>query len=261
MKDFQNLPDKAPEFDLRDLLEVGLHFGHQKAKWHPKMSEWIYMEKDGIHIFDLEKTANQLQLAYNFIHNLGSKGKKVILVGTKRQANKIVEEAGKTSGLMYITSRWLGGLITNWEQVQLSLKRMLEIEKGLANDTYKNYTKYEQVKLEKELNRLKRFFDGIRDLKNKPDCVIVIDPKREHNAVSEAQTAGIPVIALTDSNTDPTGIDIVIPGNDDAMKCIKYVVDHLADAYASGVAGGKENTSATVADTKSDVKKSEDKKE
>lgn len=239
----KTLPQKAPDFDLRDLLEVGLHFGHQKAKWHPKMAEWIYMEKDGVHIFDLAKTSAQLQLAYNFLFQLGSQGKNVILVGTKRQANKIVEEASKTSGLMSITSRWLGGLITNWEQVQKSLKRMLEIERGLANGAYKNYTKYEQVKLEKELGRLKRFFDGIRELKNKPDCVIVVDPRREHNAVSEAQTAGIPVIALTDSNTNPTGIDIVIPGNDDAIKSIKYVVDQLAQAYATGVAGGKENQS------------------
>lgn len=248
----QTLPQQAPDFDLRDLLDVGLHFGHQKAKWHPKMAEWIYMEKDGVHIFDLEKTAAQLQLAYNFIYQLGSKGKTVILVGTKRQANKIVEEAAKTSGMMNITSRWLGGLITNWEQVQKSLKRMLEIEKGLAGDTYKNYTKYEQVKLEKELGRLKRFFDGIRELKSKPDCIIVVDPRREHNAVSEARTVGIPVIALTDSNTDPTGIDIVIPGNDDAIKSIKYVVDQLADAFAAGVAGGKENQSKKVATAAAD---------
>jgi small subunit ribosomal protein S2 len=246
----QTLPKQAPDYDLRDLLAVGLHFGHQKAKWHPKMAEWIFVEQDGVHIFDLAKTSTQLQLAYNFLYQLGSKGKTVIMVGTKRQADKIVEESAQASGVMYITSRWLGGLITNWEQVQKSLKRMLEIERGLANDLYKNYTKYEQVQLEKELMRLKRFFDGVRNLKSTPDCVIVVDPKREHNAVTEARAAGIPVIALTDSNTDPTGIDIVIPGNDDASKSIKFVVDQLAEAYAAGVSGGKQ--AAPQAEVKSE---------
>lgn len=241
MIDSQKLPQQAPDFDLRDLLEVGLHFGHQKDKWHPKMSEWIYMEKDGVHIFDLAKTSAQLQLAYNFVYDLASKGKTVIMVGTKRQADRVVEEVTGNTGMMSITSRWLGGLVTNWEQVQKSLKRMLEIEKGFESDAYKNYTKYEQVQLDKELSRLKRFFEGIRDLKKQPDCIIVIDPKRERNAVREARVAGIPVIALTDSNTDPTGIDIVIPGNDDAIRSIKYVASQLVDAFVAGKAGGKSN--------------------
>lgn len=234
MIDTSTLPQQAPEFDLRDLLDAGLHFGHQKAKWHPKMEEWIYMEKDGVHIFDLAKTAEQLQVAYNLLYQMGSKGKTVIMLGTKRQAGKLVEETAKANGMLYITSRWLGGLITNWEQVQQSLKRMIEIEKGLADGTYKNYTKYEQVQLEKELNRLKRFFEGIRELKKQPDCLVVVDPKRERNAIREAQALDIPVIALTDSNTDPTGIDVVIPGNDDAIKSIKFVMDTLAQAYAAG---------------------------
>lgn len=245
MIDISNLPQEAPELDLRDLLEAGLHFGHQKSKWHPKMSEWIYMEKDGVHIFDLEKTAAQLTTAYNFLYQLGSKGKTVIMVGTKRQASKIVEESANANGMMHITSRWLGGLITNWDQVQQSLRRMLQIEKGLADGAYKNYTKFEQVQLEKELGRLKRFFEGIRNLKSQPDCLIVIDPKREKNAVKEARTAGIPVIALADSNTDPTGIDILIPGNDDAIKSIRFVVEHLTKAYAAGKQG-KEKTAKTV---------------
>lgn len=234
MIDTSTLPQQAPEFDLRELLDAGLHFGHQKAKWHPKMNDWIYMEKDGVHIFDLEKTAQQLTIGYNLLYQMGSKGKTVIVVGTKRQAGKLVEETATANGLMYITSRWLGGLMTNFDQVKLSLKRMLEIEKGLADGSYKNYTKYEQVQLEKELNRLKRFFEGIRELKKQPDCLVVVDPKRERNAVREAQTLGIPVIALTDSNTDPTDIDVVIPGNDDALKSIKFVINTLAEGFVAG---------------------------
>jgi small subunit ribosomal protein S2 len=229
-----DLPDKAPEYDLRDLLEAGMHFGHQKAKWFPRMAEWIYMEKDGVHIFDLEKTSAQLQLAYNYAYQLGLQGKTLVIIGTKRQASKIVEEVAREHGLMYITSRWLGGLLTNWEQVKNSLNRMLELEKGLETGKYAGYTKYEQVQLEKELTRKKRFFEGIRDLKDRPDALFVIDPKRERNAINEARSMGIPVIALIDSNTDPSDIDLVIPANDDSAKSIRFVVEQIAQGYAAG---------------------------
>lgn len=232
--DSSKLPDKAPDYDLRDLLEAGMHFGHQKAKWFPKMNEWIYMEKDGVHIFDLEKTAAQMQLAYNYVYQLASTGKHIIMVGTKRQASKLIEETAEENGMMYITSRWLGGFLTNWDQVRKSLNRMLELETGLKEGKYDKYTKYEQVQFEKEMNRLKRFFGGIRNLKNKPDALFVVDPKREKIAIDEARVLGIPVIAVIDSNTDPTGIDIVIPANDDALKSIKFVVDQIAEAYSAG---------------------------
>ncbi len=233
------LPDKAPEYDLRDLLEAGMHFGHQKAKWYPMMAEWLYMEKDGVHIFDLEKTAAQLRLAYNYGYSLGNAGKTLIMVGTKRQASKIIEELATEHGVMYITSRWLGGLLTNWEQVKQSLNRMLELEKGLTSGKYEGYTKYEQVQLEKELNRKKRFFEGIRALKDRPDAIFVVDPKREKIAVNEAQVVGVPVIALTDSNTNPAGIDIVIPANDDALKSIRFAVEAVSAGYAAGKADKK----------------------
>ncbi len=229
-----DLPDKAPEYDLRELLDYGMHFGHQKAKWFPKMAEWIYIEKDGVHIFDLEKTAAQLQLAYNYFYHLGRTGKTVIMVGTKRQASPTIEEVAEANKMMHITARWLGGFLTNWEQVQQSLNKMLKLEKGLSEGTYSKYTKYEQVQLEKELNRLRRFFAGVKELKGKPDALFVVDPKREKIAVSEAQAMGVPVVAIVDSNTDPTGIDLVIPANDDALKSIKFVVEQLAAAYSAG---------------------------
>jgi len=234
MLDTSNLPDKAPQFDLLALLEAGAHFGHQKAKWSPKMAQFIYMEKDGVHIFDLEKTAAQLRTAYNLAYQMGKQGKVMVIVGTKRQAQEIVREVATANKVMHITSRWLGGLLTNWEQVKGSIKRMNEIETGLATDAFKGYTKYEKVQLEKEMNRLNRFFGGIKDLKGKPDCIFVIDPKREKNAVKEANIMGVPVIAMIDSNADPDLVDLPIPANDDAIKSIEMVVTAVVAGYEAG---------------------------
>lgn len=234
MKDYSKLPQVAPEYDLRDLLEAGCHFGHQKSKWDPKMDEFIYMEKDGVHIFDLEKTVNQLQTAYNFVHEMGVKGKSMIMIGTKKQAKQIIEEAATQSGAMYITSRWLGGLLTNWNQVKRSLKRMIDIETGLKSGKYDAYTKFEKVQLEKEASRLSRFFAGIKELKTTPDLLFVVDVAREKNAVKEAKLLGVPVVALIDSNANPEDVDIPIPANDDALRSIKFIVDQIAQAYAEG---------------------------
>ncbi|MBP9820451.1 30S ribosomal protein S2 [Candidatus Woesebacteria bacterium] len=225
---------QAPEFDLRELLEAGCHFGHQKSKWNPHMAEWIYMEKDGVHIFDLEKTASQLQIAYTYAYELGKAGKSLVVVGTKKQAREVVREAAKASGVMYITSRWLGGLLTNWDQVKRSLERMLELEKGLKTGAYDGFTKYERTQLEKEEARLARFFEGIRDLKQKPDYLFIIDPKREKIALKEAVSEHVPVIAMVDSNTDPTDVTVPIPANDDALKSIEYIVTAVTKGYAAG---------------------------
>lgn len=238
-KKFDDLPDKAPEVDLRDLLEAGCHFGHQARKWHPKMEEYIYMEKDGIHIFDLEKTAQQLRKAYNAAYDLGKSGKSLVMVGTKRQAREIVKEAAKDAGAMYINSRWLGGMLTNWNQVRKSLKRMVKLEEGLKTDEYKAYTKFERVQLEKEMGRLQRFFDGTRNLKDKPESLFIVDSVREDNAVKEARLVGVPTIALLDSNADPRDVDLPIPANDDAMGSIKLIVEFVAEGYKAGKAAKK----------------------
>lgn len=233
-----NLPEKAPEVDLRILLEAGAHFGHQKAKWSPKMKEWIYMEKDGVHIIDLEKTAAQLQKAYNFAFYLGQKGKTMIVLGTKRQAREHIETSAKAHGLYYITSRWLGGLLTNWPQVKKSLQRMLTIEDGLKTDKYKGYTKYERLRLEKEMGRLERFFVGIKSLKEAPDALFIVDPVREKNAVLEAVKCHVPVMAVCDTNADPDDISLVIPANDDAQKSIEFVVEYVTAGYEAGKKSG-----------------------
>lgn len=250
MKDYSKLPQVAPEYDLTDLLEAGCHFGHQKSKWNPRMAEFIYMEKDGVHIFDLEKTASQLQLAYNFVYDMASKGKSMVMVGTKKQAKTIIQEEAIANGTMYIISRWLGGLITNWAQVKGSLKRMIEIDAGLKSGKYDGYTKFEKVQLDKEKTRFERFFGGIRELKAVPDFLFIVDVKREKNAVREAKLMGVPIIALIDSNANPEDVDIAIPANDDALRSIKYIVSEIAAAYAAGKKStGKAPIKAVVAKT------------
>lgn len=234
MIDVSKLENVAPEYDLRDLLEAGCHFGHDASQWHPKMAEWIYTQQDGIHIFDLEKTASQLALAYNYFYHLGKEGKVVVFVGTKRQARETVKEKAAAAKVHWIVSRWLGGLLTNWQQVGKSLRKMLEIEKGLTEDKYKMYTKFEQTQLEKEAGRYARFFDGLRELKGIPDAIFVIDPKKEKIVLKEAEVMGVPVVGLVDTDTNPQSVAIVIPANDDGRTSIEFIVDQLIQAYARG---------------------------
>ncbi len=235
--DFSTLPDKAPEIDLRELLEVGCHFGHQKSRWNPAMDEYIYTEKDGVHIFDLAKTAKQLEKAYNFVYKLGAKNKNLILLGTKRQAREIVKETAQKAGLMYITSRWLGGFLTNWDQVKKSLQKMEKMERKMEEGEYDAYTKYEQAQFRKEITRFQRFFDGLRGLKSRPDAIFIVDPVREDVAVKEARMMNIPTVALVDSNGDPHDVDIPIPANDDAVKSIELIVNMIGEAYMAGQEG------------------------
>ena len=238
MLDLTKLPSKAPEYDLTALFEAGCHFGHQKNKWHPKMRSFIYMEKDGIHIFDLAKTASQLQLAYNALYQLGLEGKTVVMVGTKRSVRDIVTQSAQDSGMLYITARWLGGLFTNWDQVKLSLKKLITTEDKLKSGGFKGYTKYEILQIEEDVIRLDRFFGGIRGLEKLPDCIVVIDPNHETIAVKEAHHVGVPVIALIDSNGNPDLVDIAIPANDDAPASVALIVAELTKAYQQGRADG-----------------------
>lgn len=234
MMDLQTIPDHSPEFELQTLLEAGCHFGHQAAKWQPRMKSYIYMEKDGVHIFDLAQTAAQLKAAYNVAYELGKSGKTMVIVGTKKQARDCILEISQTNKVPYIVSRWLGGLLTNWDQVQKSLRRMIQIEEGLKTDTFKNYTKYERLQLEKEMSRLKRFFEGIRDLKNKPDALFIIDLNKEKNAVKEAAATGVFTIGVVDSNANPDLVDIAIPSNDDGKAAVQYVISQVVAGYMAG---------------------------
>lgn len=232
--DVAQLPSNAPEVDLAQLLEAGCHFGHQSRRWHPKMKPWIYLEKDGVHIFDLVKTAAQLRHAYNYAYQLGLTGKTLVFIGTKRQARELVKTAAEEAGAMYIVSRWLGGLLTNWEQVKKSLKRMVDIEEGLQAGKFAGYTKFERVQLEKEATRLARFFGGLRGLSKQPDALFIVDPHKEEVIVREAKLVGVPIVAMVDTNTDPTDIDLPIPANDDAARSIETIVSFVAAGYQAG---------------------------
>lgn len=234
MLDFNNLPDVAPDYDLRDLFEAGCHFGHQKAKGNPRMKKYIHMEKDGVHIFDLAQTAAQLKKAYNVAHYLGKTGKTVVVLGTKKQAAPIVEELCEENKVMYISSRWLGGMLTNWSQVKKSLQEMKTTKKGLEEGTYNNLTKYERLQLEKKVTKLSRFFGGIQELKDMPDCLFVIDPRREKIAIEEAQHLSVPVVAIIDSNGNPNKVTLPIPANDDAQRSVKFLLSAFIEGYNTG---------------------------
>lgn len=252
---FDSLPDKAPEYSLKELFDLGVHYGHQRQKWHPKMSPYIHMEKNGVHIIDLARTVGQLTLAYNWLFQLGSEGKQVIFVGTKRQARDVVKEAAQKVGAMYISTRWLGGLLTNWEQVKKSIKKMTDTEKKLAEGGFKGRTKYEIIQIEKDVARAKRFFEGIQDLNQLPSALVVVDPIEEKIAVAEARSVGIPVIALIDTNGNPSKIDLPIPCNDDAVKSISFIVSQLVEAYGKGKSGVKTADKARVETPKTEVDK------
>ena len=226
---------------LQELFDAGCHLGHPREKWHPRMRSWIYCEQDGIHLIDLEKTAAQLEKAKARIQELKTSGKNVVVVATKKQASEMVRDLAIESGVMYIVNRWPGGMLTNWEQVRRSVKRMSDIEQGLANGRYKDLTKYERMLLEKELARLERLFGGLKGLKNKPDAIFVVDAQKEKNAVREAIKEQVEIIAMVDTNTDPTGISLVVPTNDDAISAIRLVVSE-----ALGVRRQHRGEAATV---------------
>lgn len=228
-----------PEFDLTELLETGAHFGHQARRWHPKMAPYIFDKRGGVHIFDLIKTADQLKKACQFAYDLGRSGKTLIFVGTKRQAKDIVKAEAEAAGAMYIINRWLGGFLSNWEQVSKSLKNMLDIKKGLEEGRFKKYTKKERVVLAKQMERDERFFGGVTELKKIPDALFLIDIGREKTALREAMAANVPVIGLVDTNCDPSDVGYVIPANDDAVSSIEYIVHAVGEAYKAGRAAKK----------------------
>lgn len=222
------------EVDLKALLEAGVHFGHQAHRWNPKMKPYIYTARDGVHIFDLVKTASQLEQAIQQAYDLGKKGKNLVFVGTKRQAQEVIKEAATTAGAMYLTTRWMGGFLTNWEQVFKSIQKMNTIKNGLASGKYEGYTKYERLQLQKDADRLDRFFGGVTEIKTRPDALFLVDINEEEVAAREARIMGIPTMAIVDSNGNPELADLVIPGNDDAVSSIRILAQAVATAYAEG---------------------------
>ncbi len=240
-----------PSVSLRDLLESGVHFGHQTRMWNPKMKNFIYGEKNGIHIIDLQKTARGLVEACRFVTGAVSRGQSVLFVGTKRAAREIVQEQSARSGMYYVNNRWLGGTLTNFQTVKKSIDRLNGLEKAKAEGKFDLLTKKEALDLSRRIEKMDRSLAGIKHMKGLPGLLFVIDPKREYIAIQEANTLRIPVVGLCDTNCDPDGIQHVIPGNDDAIKSIRLFTTAIADAALEGGVAGRESSGGLV--TQSDM--------
>ena len=219
---------------MKELLEAGVHFGHQTKRWNPKMKEYIFGERNGIYIIDLQKTLKMFKDASKFIADLAADGKYILFVGTKRQAQDAIAEEAQRCGSFYVNQRWLGGLLTNWVTVQKSVKRLKELDEMATDGRYELLPKKEVIKLERERKHLQANLAGIKNMNRLPDAVFVIDSNKEQIAVREARKLGIPVVAVVDTNCDPTEVDYVIPGNDDALRAIRLFASKMADSVAEG---------------------------
>jgi small subunit ribosomal protein S2 len=220
---------------MKELLEAGVHFGHQTKRWNPRMKEYIFGERNGIYIIDLQKTLKMFKEASKFVQELTAAGKTVLFVGTKRQAQDAIAEEAKRCGMFYVNQRWLGGLLTNWVTVQKSVKRLKELDEMATDGRYELLPKKEVIKLERERKHLEANLAGIKNMNRLPDAIFVIDSNKEQIAVREARKLGIPVVAVVDTNCDPTEVDYVIPGNDDALRAIRLFTSKISDSAAEGV--------------------------
>jgi small subunit ribosomal protein S2 len=232
---------------LMDMLKAGVHFGHKTSLWNPKMAGYIYTQRNNIHILDLEKTKNKLTSALNFAKEVASRGGNVLFVGTKRQAKDVVKKAAEASGMPYVVTRWLGGTFTNFRTIQKTIKKMERYEKMIADGEIKKYTKKEQLMIGREVEKMKLFFSGIKDMKKLPDAIFVLDVKYDHIPVEEARQSKVKVIGLVDTNSDPSKIDYVIPSNDDAIKVIEFMANSMAEAINEGKQTAASNVVVTEA--------------
>lgn len=215
---------------MKQLLESGVHFGHQTRRWNPKMKPYIFTERNGIYIIDLQKTVKKVEEAYYFVRDLVADGGTVLFVGTKKQAQESVKSEAERSGMYFVNQRWLGGTLTNFQTIRQRINRLKEIEKMRENGTFEVLPKKEVIGLNKELERLEKFLGGIKDMDRLPSALFIIDPRKERIAIAEAHKLNIPVIAIVDTNCDPDEIDVVIPGNDDAIRAVKLLTGKIADA-------------------------------
>ncbi len=222
---------------MKQLLEAGVHFGHQTRRWNPKMAEYIFTERNGIYIIDLQKTVKKIEEAYLFIRDIAAEGGNVLFVGTKKQAQDAIKEEALRSEMYYVNVRWLGGKLTNFKTIKKSIQKLHNLNKMAEDGTFDLLPKKEVAALQKEMADLEKNLGGIKDMKGIPSAIFIVDPKKEKNAVDEARKLGIPVVAIVDTNCDPDEVDYVIPGNDDAIRAIKLIAATLADAIIEGKQG------------------------
>ncbi|MDK2820583.1 MAG: small subunit ribosomal protein [Clostridia bacterium] len=232
---------------MKQLLEAGVHFGHQTRRWNPKMAPYIFTERNGIYIIDLQRTVKKIEEAYNFIRDLARDGGKVLFVGTKKQAQESVREEAERCGMYYVNIRWLGGTLTNFQTIRKRIDRLKALERMEEDGTFELLPKKEVAQLKGERERLERFLGGIKEMKKLPDALFIIDPRKERIAVAEGRRLGIPIVAIVDTNCDPDEVDYVIPGNDDAIRAVRLLTGKMADAVMEGI-HGQEQTEEAVAE-------------
>ena len=236
---------------MKQLLEAGVHFGHQTRRWNPKMAQYIYTERNGIYIIDLQKTVKKLNEAYTFARDIVAEGKDILFVGTKKQAQDSVKEEAENCGMPFVNARWLGGMLTNFTTIRRRIARLTQLRKMEADGTFDLLPKKEVIKLRLEIEKLEKFLGGIKDMNKLPGALFIVDPRKERIAVQEAKKLGIPIIAIVDTNCDPDEIDAVIPGNDDAIRAVKLIAEVIANAVIEAKQG--EQGSAAVEEVEAEA--------
>ena len=233
---------------MKQLLEAGVHFGHQTRRWNPKMAPYIFTERNGIYIIDLQKTVKKLEEAYFFARDIAAEGKSILFVGTKKQAQEAIKEEAERVGMYYVNARWLGGMLTNFKTMRRRIERLNQLKKMEADGTFDLLLKKEVIKLQAEIAKLEKYLGGVKEMNKLPGAMFIVDPRKERNAIAEARKLGIPVIAIVDTNCDPEEVDYVIPGNDDAIRAIKLISQTIANAVVEARSGEEvADTEATEA--------------
>jgi len=228
---------KMSVISMKQLLEAGVHFGHQTRRWNPKMAEYIFTERNGIYIIDLQKTVKKIVEAYDFVRSIAEEGGEVLFVGTKKQATDAIKEEAERVGMYYVNARWLGGMLTNFKTIRKRIERLFQLEKMEEDGTFDLLPKKEVIKLKAEREKLEKFLGGIKNMKKLPAALFVVDLRKEKNAILEAKKLGIPVVAIVDTNCDPDEVDYVIPGNDDAIRAVKLIAETISNAIIEGRQG------------------------
>ena len=232
---------------MKQLLEAGVHFGHQTRRWNPKMATYIYTERNGIYIIDLQKTVKKLEEAYSFVRDLAAQGGSVLFVGTKKQAQDAIKEEAERVGQFYVNSRWLGGMLTNFKTMRTRIDRLAQLKKMEADGTFAMLPKKEVIKHQGEIAKLEKYLGGVKEMRRLPGALFVVDPRKERNAIAEARKLHIPIVAIVDTNCDPDEVDYVIPGNDDAIRAIHLIANAMANAVTEGKQGEETAPAAETA--------------
>ena len=237
---------------MKQLLEAGVHFGHQTRRWNPKMATYIFTERNGIYIIDLQKTVKKLEEAYFFVRDMAASGESILFVGTKKQAQDAIKEEAERCGQFYVNARWLGGMLTNFKTMRTRIARMNQLQKMQADGTFDLLPKKEVIKLQLEIAKLEKYLGGVKEMKKLPGALFVVDSRKEKNAIAEARKLNIPIVAIVDTNCDPDEIDYVIPGNDDAIRAIKLISQTMANAVLEGKQGEQLEVEAKADDAKAE---------